>query len=96
MVQAWILRWGELESQRVHLHPARYSPLSVRVRAPVLRSAYAILVWQAWYGGELLDLRLINQVRATWLQLSPIAKLPPTDGLGGLLTLLQQLKVSNH
>lgn len=91
----WVLRWGEIDQQRVHLHPARYSPLSVRVRAPVLRSAYAIIVWQRWYGGDLFDLQLINRVRTTWLQLSPIAKLPPNDGLAALLRLLHQLNQPN-
>ncbi len=87
----WVLRWGDVAEQRVHLHPARYSPLSVRVRAPVLRSAYALLLWQRWYGGNLHNLELVNQVRKTWLQLSPIAKLPPNDGLSGLLAILQPL-----
>ncbi|WP_152976515.1 hypothetical protein [Herpetosiphon geysericola] len=87
----WVLRWGDAAEQRVHLHPARYSPLSVRVRAPVLRSAYALLLWQRWYGGDIHNLELVNQVRTTWLQLSPIAKLPAADGLGGLLALLQPL-----
>lgn len=91
----WVLRWGELEQQRVHLHPARYSPLSVRVRAPVLRSAYAIIVWQRWHGGDLFDRQLINRVRTTWLQLSPIAKLPPNDGLAALLRVLHQLNQPN-
>jgi len=91
----WVLRWGEIDQQRVHLHPARYSPLSVRVRAPVLRSAYAIMVWQGWYGGDLFDLQLINRVRTAWLHLSPIAKLPPNDGLAALLSLLRELNQPN-
>lgn len=91
----WVLRWGEIDQQRVHLHPARYSPLSVRVRAPVLRSAYAMIVWQHWYGGDLFDLHLINRVRTTWLHLSPIAKLPPNDGLAALLRLLRELNQPN-
>ncbi|XSG77507.1 hypothetical protein ACP8Y2_10905 [Herpetosiphon llansteffanensis] len=91
---AWVLRWGDGMNQRVHLHPARYSPLSVRVRAPVLRSAYALLLWQHWHGGDLHNISLVNQVRTTWLQLSPIAKLPPNDGLSGLLARLQPLNAS--
>lgn len=72
----WILRMGQEETGRyIHLHPSRYSPHSVRVKATVLKTAIALA---SYYKNGLikeLDLQALNQVRAAVVELPPIKDL---------------------
>ncbi len=85
----WVVRWGEQQGRYVHLHPARYAPDTIRVRAPVLKAAISVLVWIGIYGGSPYLIGTINRVRqhVLGLPLLPNESLP--GGLMQIITLLQ-------
>jgi hypothetical protein len=86
----WVLRLGDEQGRYVHLHPGRWSPATVRVRANVLKTAFFVLLHVAVHGGDPLDRALINAVRAEHLGLSPLGQDPEGDaGLGAMIGLLR-------
>lgn len=70
----WILRLSDHPSQFIHLHPGRYSPHSLRIKAAALKTAMAFK--RARQEGQLKGEMLINinQVRK-FTGLSPVRKL---------------------
>lgn len=38
----WVLRLGETEQRHIHIHPGRYSPHTIRVKASILKTAIAL------------------------------------------------------
>ncbi len=85
----WILRLGEEAGRYVHIHPGRWSPQTRRVRANVLKTVVMVLAHVRVHGGEPMDVRLINTVRAERLRLSPIPAVGGDEGIGAVLALLQ-------
>lgn len=86
----WALRWGVHEGRHVHLHPGRYSPHTLRVKANHLKTAIAVAAASIKYG-QPINLELLNQVRAAWLALPPVPGYTPEEGLGKVILLLQPL-----
>jgi hypothetical protein len=87
----WVLRLGDELGRYVHLHPGRWSPQTVRVRAPVLKTAFLVLGHVALHGGDPLDRVLINAVRREHLELPPLGKDPEGElGLGAIIELLRR------
>lgn len=84
----WVLRESPLTDRPWHIHPARYSPLTVRVRANLLKSAIATLAWAELKGLEPVQPTTVNQARSELLGLSPVGKISSREGLGELLHLL--------
>jgi hypothetical protein len=86
----WVLRLGDEPTRYVHLHPGRWSPATVRVRANVLKTAFLVLVSAGIHGGDPMDRALINAVRREHLGLSPVGKDPEGElGLGAIIELLR-------
>jgi hypothetical protein len=79
----WVLRRGEEGGRYVHVHPARWAPLTRRVRATVLKTAVLVLA----HGGDPFDVALINRVRGECLGLPPIGRLAE-GGLRDVIALL--------
>jgi hypothetical protein len=87
----WVLRLGDETGRYVHLHPARWSPLSVRVRANVLKTAFLGVAHARVHGGDPSDRVVLNEVRRDYLGLSPLGQDPEGDaGLGIILELLSK------
>ena len=86
----WVLRAATTRLRHVHLHPARWSPSSIRVKATVLKTAYAVLAYTRTHGGDPLDRATINGVRSAHLGLPPLGRDPEAEaGLGAVLGLLR-------
>jgi hypothetical protein len=86
----WVLRGGDDALCHVHVHPARWSPSSMRVKATVLKTAYAVLAFARTHGGDPLDRAIINGVRSAHLGLPPLGHAPEADlGLGAVLGVLR-------
>lgn len=85
----WVLRWGVVEARHMHLHPARYSKHTLRVKANVLKTAIAAAI-VAKRRGETpgIEAQFINEVRATWVALPPVKGFSLSEGLGHMLALL--------
>jgi len=84
----WVLRLGDETGRYVHVHPGRWSPATLRVRANVLKTAVMLLAHAAAHGGS-LDVARINRVRQRYLALSPIGALAGDQGLRGVIDLLR-------
>ena len=85
----WVLRLGDETGRYIHVHPARWSPQTRRVRANVLKTATMVQAHVAVHGGDPYDVARINAVRKEFLGLSPMQKLSGDDGLGVILKELQ-------
>src|SRR5262249_4971511 len=79
----WVLRHSDDPARYVHLHPGRWSPHTVRVRANVLKTAFLALVHAGLHGGDPMDRAAINAVRREFLDLPPLGADPEEEvGLG--------------
>jgi hypothetical protein len=85
----WVLRMGDEAGRYVHVHPARWAPATLRVRANVLKSAVMVLAYAAVHGGNPLDVALVNRVRKDYLGFSPVRALTGDQGLRGLIDVLR-------
>ncbi|MBF8965430.1 hypothetical protein I0P70_19430 [Pontibacter sp. FD36] len=85
---SWVLRWGVVEGRHVHLHPARYSQHTIRVKANTLKTAIAVNI-AALGNQQPPDLQMINRVRQQWLNLPPVPLFLPQSLLHNLLLLLK-------
>ncbi|WP_160715693.1 hypothetical protein [Chitinophaga solisilvae] len=81
----WILRLSDKPAQPVHLHPGRYSPHSLRIKAAALKTAmaYKSAMLQGVLTGQLLT--DINEVRRS-AGLSPVRRL---DEIRHIIRILQ-------
>ncbi|MFC2135224.1 hypothetical protein ACFLTH_11455 [Bacteroidota bacterium] len=86
----WTLRLAEDEERYVHIHPGRYSPHTIRVKALTLKTAIAVLVYAARFSKHPIDVEVINLVRSEILGESPVKSLEKSEGLIKLLTLLSE------
>jgi hypothetical protein len=71
----WILREGERQGRYVHVHPARWSPQTLRVRANVLKTAILTVALAGVRGADPAEVAVINEARQEFLVFSPIAGL---------------------
>jgi hypothetical protein len=85
----WVLRLGEAE-RYVHLHPGRWSPATARVRANVLKTAFLVHAHALIHREDPMDRAVIDQVRKTYLGLSPLGADPDGElGLGSVIAMLR-------
>lgn len=87
----WILRLAPDKDNYIHLHPGRYSPHTLRVKASALKTALAYKVAQQYHllEGDLLN--DINEVRKE-LTLAPVKSLGDSAHILELLSLLGCLR----
>jgi hypothetical protein len=87
----WVLRLGDEPGRYVHLHPGRWSPHTMRVRANVLKTAFVVLCHTGLHGGDPMDRAVLNAVRSRHLGLSPLGASPEGEaGLGAVIALLRR------
>lgn len=87
----WVLRLGHAVDRYVHIHPGRYSPHTLRVRAPVLLSAIGAIGWAGVYGGTPDDPATINPARQRLFGLAPLRAVQHDGGFGALIHALAQI-----
>lgn len=80
----WVLRKGVHPQKFVHIHPARYSPHSMRIKASTLKTVIAARI----ACGKEVGLAEINEIRVKNLHLSPLKKMISNRGIGKMLQLL--------
>jgi hypothetical protein len=87
----WVLRLGDEPQRYVHVHPGRWSPATVRVRANVLKTAFLALLHARIHDGDPMERQRINEVRRAFLGLSPVGDDPEEGlGLGAIIELLRR------
>jgi len=83
----WVVRMGAEQGRYIHVHPARWSPGTRRVRANVLKTAVLVSAYVLLNGGEPFEIKLVNDVRVRYLGLSPMRKVDENQGLKPVLEL---------
>jgi hypothetical protein len=84
----WTLRLGENEHRYVHIHPGRYSPHTIRVKATTLKTAIMILCFKQTGEIESINTESVNQIRKKYLNETPLKSLSKASGLKRLIDLL--------
>ncbi|MCK6513363.1 hypothetical protein L6R29_25830 [Myxococcota bacterium] len=76
----WVFFVGD-EERFAHVHPARYSPHTTRIRANTLKTVVMAIAHAAQEDEDCRDIGVINFVRARWLALSPLQNLEASAAL---------------
>ncbi len=82
----WTIRLSNNSKRYVHIHPGRYSPHTVRVKALTLKTAIvsAILSTKEKY----FELTFINNIRVSILNAPPLKSINASSGLGKFLSII--------
>ncbi len=86
----WTVRLGENSEKYVHIHPGRYSPHTVRVKATTLKTAIMILIFERIGKLNTNETETINQIRKKYLNEPPLKSFSKASGLGRLLDLFHK------
>jgi len=83
----WTLRLGKQERRYVHIHPGRYSPKTIRIKALTLKTAIAALIkYESKL--QLIDTARINEVRIKILNSPPVKKVSSNSAVTKAINLL--------
>ena len=78
----WVIKEGNDPDRFIHIHPAKQSPHTIRVRAATLKTVIALMVCTGNISdGMTKNLQTVNQIRKTNLHLSPIKSLQSGKGI---------------
>lgn len=78
----WVIKEGVDHERFIHIHPAKNSPFSIRVKATTLKTVLALLINDEKPTGDLQsNLKKVNQIRTGYLKLSPIKSLERGKGI---------------
>lgn len=83
----WTLRLSNDNEKYIHIHPGRYSPRTMRIKANTLKTAIAVNVYAKVNKYNPLDLEIINYARKEILGESPIKSISTNSGLGKIIAL---------
>ncbi len=79
----WVIKQGKNSTRFLHIHPAKYSPHTIRIKAPTLKTVIAL---QVLIGDmKKADLTALNRIRKEKLNLSPIKTLQAGKGIARLI-----------
>ena len=84
----WTLTLGKQEERYVHIHPARYSPVTLRVKALTLKAAIAVLIINYGKTFPLMDTLQINEVRKKILNSPPVKKVTSNSAVVRVINIL--------
>lgn len=84
----WVFKAGIEPGRHIHIHPGRNVPLTIRVKATILKTAYLANLYALHKMGSPLDIRLINRLRQEILELSPIKFVTMNHELGRMIYFL--------
>lgn len=85
----WILRLGKESSKYIHLHPGRYSPATIRVKAAVLKTAIALWIYLKNGLITAVSDNSLNQVRREVFDLPPVRSLAESRSVLKMLGILE-------
>jgi len=87
----WVMRLGQNDEFYIHIHPGRYSPLTVRCRPTTLKVAIAYR-YLFGFNEDSIEIVKVNRARK-------LAGLPPVESLNSvfaLLSFIPNLRVNNR
>lgn len=77
----WVIKQGQNSNRYLHIHPAKYSKFTVRVRGTTLKTVVALKIFSSPKNQEQLTLQQVNQIRSGKLALSPVKTLEKGKGI---------------
>lgn len=77
----WVVRQGLNSANFLHIHPAKYSPSTIRIRASVLKTVLALKILEVRPENNNLPLQLVNRIRKEKLGLSPVKSITKGKGI---------------
>ena len=78
----WVVKKGVDTLRFVHIHPAKQSPHTLRVRATTLKTVLALQIHNIPIQKEIKkNLEIVNEIRVKYLQLSPVKSLQTDRGI---------------
>jgi len=81
----WILRLGDDAKRYVHIHPGRYSPNTVRVKATTLKTTIFLLCFEQLGEIKSFETEIVNSIRKKYLDEPPLKSFSTASGLGRLI-----------
>ena len=84
----WILRKGNEKERYIHIHPGRYSPLTLRIKSLAIKSAIVLIAKFGIERSKKPFLNDVNSIRKEVLNQPPLKSLSPHSGLGKIILLL--------
>jgi hypothetical protein len=85
----WTLRFSKSPDRYVHIHPGRYSPLTIRVKSTTLKTAILVFCFKQIDGVSRIDIEEVNYLRKKYLNESPLKSLSKASGLIKLIDLFR-------
>ncbi len=82
----WVIRLGNDDDRYLHIHPAKNSPCTLRVRAATIKTVVAVSVLPDRGEESCLRLSEVNRIRKEKLGLSPVRRLERGKGIAGLFS----------
>ena len=78
----WIIKKGNDENRYIHIHPAKQSTHTIRVRAVTLKTVLAIMVKISNISDNMhINLSNVNYIRSEYLHLSPVKSIQRDKGI---------------
>ncbi|MGM0620277.1 MAG: hypothetical protein ACQETJ_04470 [Bacteroidota bacterium] len=78
----WVIKEGINNRRYIHIHPAKNSPFTLRVRAATLKTVIALKIQEYKLSKTpVFDLQNVNYVRINYLGLSPLKAITPGKGI---------------
>jgi len=91
----WLIKQGNDTQRYVHIHPAKRSPHTTRVRAVTLKTVLALEIKHVkLHAVSLENLESVNQIRKEYLNLSPIKSLRKNES--GILRLWKLFRAASY
>jgi hypothetical protein len=86
----WVVRQGIKPEFFLHIHPAKHSIYTVRIRASTLKTVIALKVFGLPEHEKMLDLQEVNYVRQKMVGLSPIKRIELDKGISHIWNLFKK------
>jgi len=78
----WIIKAGTDNNRFIHIHPAKNSPFSIRVRGTTLKTVVALKTEAGNREKDFeLNVKMVNRIRTGHLNLSPVKSLEKDKGI---------------
>lgn len=91
----WVIKEGNDPGRFIHIHPAKQSPHTIRVRAATLKTVIAIKIQNVTISNNINEnLQMVNNIRTTYLHLSTIKLLQRGKGILQLWNIFDD--ITNH
>lgn len=93
----WVIKEGNDPGRFIHIHPAKQSPHTIRVRAATLKTVIALKTKNVTISNNINEnLQKANNIRTTYLHLSPIKSLQRGKGILKLWELFDSFVHANN